>query len=325
MCLSLLSSDTLFLILMPTEQCQLRCVYCYEDFAAGRMSAAVRSALKAWMARRAADLKLLAIEWFGGEPLLAFDVVEEIQSFAQGLALRQPRLALRGSMTTNGVLLDPGRLRRLVDLGVTRYQITLDGPREIHDRLRLTAGGRPTFERIWGHLLKARDAQAEFEVLLRLQVSEANRACLPAFIHECGRTFGDDPRFRLSFRALNRLGGPRDGALPVLSATDRQRIPAELSHYAESIGCRVDRGPFAAPEPSPGCYAAAAYSFVVRSNGDLAKCTVALRHPQNRVGRLREDGTLELDQRKMRGWIRGVFSGDEQALRCPAAGYATGA
>ncbi len=321
-CFSLLSSRLLYLIIMPTERCQLRCVYCYEDFVAGRMRRHVRTGLKAWMDRRAPDLELLAIGWFGGEPLLAFDVIEEIQSYAWELGTSWPQLIVRGSMTTNGALLVPARLEHLAGLGVQEYQITLDGPREIHDRLRVTAGGQPTFQSIWENLCGAREVEGEFLIDLRLHVSRENLKSLPAFIDECYGAFGTDPRFRLAVRGLRRLGGPNDSTLPVLDDAAQDRALAGLSDYAESIGFRVDRGPFEGPNPSPGCYAVAGYSYVVRSNGDLAKCTVALRHPRNRVGRLREDGTVALDQAKMAGWTRGVFSGDEQALRCPAVGFA---
>ncbi len=318
----LLSPRKLFLIVMPTERCQLRCAYCYEDFAHGKMTPRVRAALLAWMARRAPELGLLAIEWFGGEPLLACDVVEKVQAFARGLGREDPALTVRGSMTTNAVRLDPERLDRLVGLGVRSYQITLDGPREIHDRVRVTAGGAPTFARIWDNLCRARELAVDFEIHLRLHVSRDNVELLPAFIDECHRTFGADPRFRLGLRALRRLGGPRDASLPVLGRDQLDRQLARLSDYAENAGFPADRGPFEGPDPSPGCYAAAGYSWVVRSNGDLAKCTVALAHPNNRVGRLRDGGRLELDQTRLAGWTRGVFSGDRQALECPAAGFA---
>jgi uncharacterized protein len=70
------------------------------------------------------------------------------------------------------------------------------------------------------------------------------------------------------------------------------------------------------------CYASRANSFLVRADGTLAKCTVALSHPQNRVGRLLEDGTVELDAEKMQGWMRGLWSEDGDELRCPMVGFA---
>ena len=68
------------------------------------------------------------------------------------------------------------------------------------------------------------------------------------------------------------------------------------------------------------CHAATANSFIVRSNGTLCKCTVALDAPANRVGRLLEDGRVEIDTPAMTRWTRGLFSGESQALGCPLRG-----
>jgi len=103
----------------------------------------------------------------------------------------------------------------------------------------------------------------------------------------------------------------QDGA-EVEQAVDDLRNQAResgLSTFAPGESCNV-------------CYAARGNSFVVRANGDLAKCTVALSSPENRVGRLSEVGRLELDSVKMGGWLRGLFSGDAKQLRCPRNGYA---
>jgi uncharacterized protein len=75
-------------------------------------------------------------------------------------------------------------------------------------------------------------------------------------------------------------------------------------------------------EPSiPVCYAANGSSFVVRSDGRINKCTVALDEECNQVGRLAEDGTLNLDVGRMCGWIRGAVDADAKALLCPLKGW----
>ena len=70
------------------------------------------------------------------------------------------------------------------------------------------------------------------------------------------------------------------------------------------------------------CYAARADSFVVRANGRLNKCTLALEHPANQVGRLHEDGSVEVSGESMLPWMRGVFTGNSTELECPMVGLA---
>jgi uncharacterized protein len=71
------------------------------------------------------------------------------------------------------------------------------------------------------------------------------------------------------------------------------------------------------------CYAAHANSFLVRADGRLNKCTVALDLPANQVGRIHEDGTLELDRDRMLGWSLGLKTGDAGTLACPLRGVYT--
>ena len=116
--LSGLSNRRLHLILMPTERCDFRCVYCYEDFVAGRMPRAVIDGVIALIERRAPTLDRLELEWFGGEPLLALDVIEEVSRRVLAQQEHRPQLVCSGAATTNGYRLDLETAARLVALPV---------------------------------------------------------------------------------------------------------------------------------------------------------------------------------------------------------------
>jgi uncharacterized protein len=121
------------LILNPTEQCNLRCVYCYETFSSGRMSEAIIDGVLNLVERRCSlGLEWLEIEFFGGEPFAAWAVVQRL---ARGIQekCKKHRVALVGSATTNATQLNPDRLAFLVENRFTAFQITLDGPKRIHD------------------------------------------------------------------------------------------------------------------------------------------------------------------------------------------------
>jgi uncharacterized protein len=298
---------SLQLILMPTEQCNFRCTYCFEDFALGRMKPDVVAGIKRLLERRAPELDRLAIAWFGGEPLLAADVVEEVQQWVRHLARRYAPLRLRGSMTTNGYLLRPTLFSRLVELGVRHYQIAFDGLRETHDRKRVRIGGQGSFDRIWSNLEAARESAGSYEITVRLQIDRESLGSVGAFTRLFERSFGDDSRFRLAKAPLVDCQRSGDGSF---------LRDAELASVLEESRAALDRpGPYV-------CYAARPDSLLVRSNGELGKCTVALSSPENRVGRINPDGTVEMDPAKMQLWMRGLWSRDERELACPKAGYA---
>ncbi|GBQ07096.1 hypothetical protein AA15669_1225 [Saccharibacter floricola DSM 15669] len=91
-----LDPSYLGLTLFPTEKCNFRFTYCYEDYTQGRMSEETVEGVKNLLTMRAPDLSLLNLSWFGGESLLTKDILIDVLSYAQrsmGSALyRQRRL-----------------------------------------------------------------------------------------------------------------------------------------------------------------------------------------------------------------------------------------
>lgn len=319
---ALLSNRLLHLVLLPTEQCNFRCVYCYEDFLAGQMPRAVVESIKALMARRINRIDLLSLDWFGGEPLLAWPIIQEIQGFAGELVRDHPTVRLLGSMITNGSLLTRRRFERLLELGVRSFQISLDGTRETHDAMRRRLGGGGSFTTIWRNLLAIRRSPETFSVMLRLHVTRDNLPALDRLLVLLARELAGDRRFPVMFKAIRRFGGPNDAELPILPAEQEDEVLGRLVARAIELGLNEEQDIFAKPGILPGCYAAALGSYVIRSNGELAKCTVALDHPNNRIGTLQPDGTVAIDSPKMVGWLRGALNGDADSMKCPMKGWA---
>jgi uncharacterized protein len=101
-------SNHLNLIILPTEACNFRCTYCYETFENRKMPRPVVTGIKSLIDRRGTDLDELEISWFGGEPLLALDVITEISKHALHVA-KTEGFTFRSGMTTNGYFLDQDR------------------------------------------------------------------------------------------------------------------------------------------------------------------------------------------------------------------------
>jgi uncharacterized protein len=314
---SLVSDRSLHLILMPTEKCNFRCTYCYEDFADGRMPDAVITGVKAMLDRRAPELDDLYLNWFGGEPLVAKDIILHISAHASSLARACPTLRYRAGATTNAYLLDRSTLSALAAVGVLDYQISLDGPREIHDRSRVRADGTGTYDRIWTNLLHIRDSTEPVSIVLRVHFDAATVAHMDPLLEDIRREFLNDQRFSVFFKPIERLGGPNDGALLKLP-------PAEEHAAIERLNQRLYRDSFIRPpeEKAYVCYASRPNSLVIRAKGGVGKCTVALYDSRNRIGTLRPDGTLALNTERLKPWLRGLVTLDPQILECPLQGLA---
>ncbi len=301
------SAKHLNLIILPTEKCNFRCVYCYEDFLKGKMPLEVVDSVKSFISSQVNEIGSLRIEFFGGEPLLAYDVIVEILQTAQRLTSAH-RIGYGAAITTNGYLLDPKKFTNLVSYGLKKYQITFDGEADYHDGVRAIMGKTPTFERIFRNLILMASTGLEFEVTVRVHVHEGNVDSVRRLVDLISDNLGGDRRYSLFIRSISRLGGPNDEMVKV---ADRDRVN-ELKRYTLQKGIAV------AELPSDYvCYAADPSSIIIRSDGSISKCTVAFKWDRNHIGRLERGGKLNIDYSKFLFWTRGQLSRDRGELACP--------
>lgn len=311
--LASINPNSLELILLPTEKCNFRCKYCYEDFAMGRMSPVVVAGIKALIHERSADLRRLHISWFGGEPLLAKDIVLDVSHFAQHCSFERG-IEYQSSMTTNGFLLTAATHTEMLAAGITQFQISLDGDEKHHDISRPLANGRGTYKTIMQNLSDILASDATFQVTLRLHITNENAEEIFAFYRTIKNGVLADPRVRLFTKVVANLGGPNleKSILPDGDAGRRVRQEILTDYNLNLNKIEAREGDIKV------CYAARPNSFVIRSNGDVGKCTVAFHSAHNAVGHIAETGSLGLNKAKLAKWMQGFRDFDKAALHCPA-------
>lgn len=345
----LLDPQQLQLIILPTEECNFRCTYCYEDFAIGRMSRATIDAVKKLIALRITKLHRLSISWFGGEPLIAKDIVTEITAFAQEAAARA-KVRFDSDMTTNAYGLGHAAFLSLLNLGVRAYQVSLDGDEGEHDKTRKLRSGKGSFQRIWANLCQIRETAGDYTILLRIHVHADNWQSVQVLLTRINEEFGTDQRFNLVLKEVGNWGGDSvrqmtlikntSGPMGVLRAhldslgwysarlpintepVDADQSPDGSQADAPSVrAAALTLNPV--PQYSGACYAALPNSFVIRADGNLSKCTVAFSDPRNMVGKINNDGSLTIDNSKMQNFMRGFKSLDATQLHCPIKNMST--
>jgi uncharacterized protein len=265
--------------------------------------------LRALISNRIDKLDQLYLSWFGGEPLAAADIVLDLSSHAARLAAKHPKLSYRAGITTNGYLLNQTLIDQMAAARIVDFQITLDGPKEIHNQRRLRADGSGTFDKIWNNLLLLKASLHPFKILIRAHFDRDTVECLDPLIQDLKREFIIDRRFEVCFKRLLPMGGPNDDRLNVFSESEANEKRQALM--------RKLHGDQVQPEEPFICYAAKPNALVIRADGTLAKCTVALNDPRNRVGVLNRDGTVNVDMSRYRPWLSGFETLDLDALACP--------
>jgi len=141
------------LVMNLTNQCNLSCAYCYEfgeDKVAtpeGKpkfMDVETARASVDFLLEQAAGRKSLHITFFGGETLMNFPLLQQVVAYATERGREQGR-HIDFSLTTNATLLTPAIIEFLSEnrIGVT---VSMDGPPELHDKLRVFANGRGSYD-----------------------------------------------------------------------------------------------------------------------------------------------------------------------------------
>jgi uncharacterized protein len=131
--------------LFLTADCNLRCDYCFVKKEEGNiMSWDVAKKAVDFLFRESRDVEDITIIFFGGEPLIAWDLIEKIVLYAEKHA---PKLGKRTrySITTNGVLLSEKILRFSKKHNI-KHLLSLDGDRESHNTHRKFPNGEGTFD-----------------------------------------------------------------------------------------------------------------------------------------------------------------------------------
>ncbi len=279
-------SNQLGLTIMPTEGCNFRCPYCYEDHENAQMTPEMVSAIKGFLEDQIPTVQEVNLSWFGGEPTLCPKVVLEISSFAQSFAKKLQGVKFSSSMTTNGYLLSKDIFLQYYASGIRNYQITLDGFK--HDETRYLANKQGTLKTILSNLKEIKELNSEYEykIILRRNIlaSDDDLSWYDYLVQQ----FDKDSRFSILIRTVDNWGGEEVKELSIVENKDRDRILKVHVDYAKSVGlvCENDIVDDGVSFGGQFCYAAYPKNFVFRANGEIQKCTIALKNGKNTVGRI---------------------------------------
>jgi len=148
-------ASELHVTLLTTLQCNFACDYCFQgdhgDYneRAERMSMETAARVGDWIERELDRIRpeRLVLTFFGGEPLLNLPVMYYLaERLFDATLARSVRPVI--NIITNGLLLTEDVVDRMRPFGLNGVKITLDGDRDVHDRMRPLRGGQGTFDRI---------------------------------------------------------------------------------------------------------------------------------------------------------------------------------
>ena len=156
------------LCLHVAHTCNLNCSYC---FASQGKYQGERAVMSYEVGKRALDFLVdnsgsrhnLEVDFFGGEPLMNFDVVKKLVAYARSIE-KEKNKNFRFTLTTNGVLIDDDVID-FANKEMSNVVLSLDGRKEIHDKYRVDYKGNGSWDKIvpkFQKLVKARDGKGYY-------------------------------------------------------------------------------------------------------------------------------------------------------------------
>ena len=145
--------------------CNLNCSYCFASQGKyhgdrAMMSFEVGKRALDFLVENSGSRRNLEVDFFGGEPLMNFDVVKQMVEYARSIEKKHNK-NFRFTLTTNGMLIDDDVID-FANREMSNVVLSLDGRREVHDRYRVDYTGKGSWETIvpkFQKLVKAREGK----------------------------------------------------------------------------------------------------------------------------------------------------------------------
>lgn len=282
--------STLLLTISPTVACNLACGYCFESEHPVRYfdDDDERHVLRLVKERLRHGAQHVEVTWFGGEPLLARGTIESLsRRMIQACSFAGATYA--ASAVTNGTLIDDTVAAMLARSRVSRVQITVDGPPDVHDQLRPAASGGGSFTKT---MAGVEAAARHLEVDLRVNVDRRNARVVPRLLEmlaERGLSSVNLGFVRTEPPAVfTRTGDATTVDRVHLTVPDFAALEVEWLQRAVELGFEAE-AELDPSDPTP-CAAVKENHYAIEPGGRVARCWADVTDAEGMVGSIGQLG-----------------------------------
>ena len=272
------------LIILPTLNCNYKCWYCIQDHIPSRMSLETIESVKAHINYmvNVEQITSLQIEWFGGEPFMYFNqIINPVCEYAKHIC-KEHSIPYIASATTNGYFLFPEKICDIKRLGFKRFQITLDGPKQEHDKVKFQHNCASTFVHVLENIENILNNLDDIQILLRINYTESNLSY--QIVDDVNDLISPANRCRIQIN-------PKKVWQETVSK-DRYNNVSTLLNLFESSGYKVNR--LDVVWDFVPCYANRKYYNAINYNGDVLKCTACNDlYDKQSHGIINDDGSIK--------------------------------
>ena len=210
--------EQLRVTVLTTLQCNFACDYCIQgdhgdhNLHTNKMSLETAAQVAGWIGDRLDDVRppRLVLTFFGGEPLFNLPVVYFLSERCHEMAEARG-VTLLINIITNGLLLTPDVVDRLLPYGLSGVKVTLDGDKDTHNRMRPLRGRQGTFDRI---VENVRQIAGKVSVAIGGNFDETSVDSYPALLDFLREQEFADKLSRVSFKPIIKTTPATPAASP---------------------------------------------------------------------------------------------------------------
>ena len=293
------NAQAIGLTIAPTLDCNFKCVYCYETRRRGNMSEGTQHSIINYVKRYNGRFNDVEVTWYGGEPLLCMPIISNLSKELINIC-KERAAVYHAFIITNGFLITQKVVDEFKRCKITGAQVTIDGPREVHESRRVNRSGSGSFDSIVSNvnlLLKN-----GVDVIVRINVDKSNEKDVGTLIEYLSKelvskkvkiTFGQVSAYTESCKGIeSSCFGNEEFACKML---DFYRL-LEKCGFGES-------NKFPYPNVKL-CYCCAEHvsSFVIDPEGNLYKCWNDVGNGNLAVGNI-NDQSFDFANYKCGRWL----------------------
>ncbi len=180
------SNDIKALCLHVAHTCNLNCSYCFASqgkYHGDRalMSFEVGKQALDFLVAHSGKRRNLEVDFFGGEPLMNWDVVKQLVAYARSIE-KEAGKNFRFTLTTNGVLVDD-EVIEFANKEMHNVVMSIDGRKEVHDRFRVNYAGQGSYDTIIPKFQKFAKARGERDYYVRGTYTHHNTDFMKDILH----------------------------------------------------------------------------------------------------------------------------------------------
>jgi len=300
------------LTIVTSLGCNFDCPYCFEAKHPSILGPGVESAVLGVLDDQLPRIKSFHVSWFGGEPLVG---KQPLLALSDAFIDRCDRngVGYSAMITTNGYLLDERTCAELRDRRVSWAQVCLDGPPEIHDKMRPLAGGKSSF---WGIVNNLRHALDYFGISVRVNVDAENikhAEQLMQILAQQGLA-GKLSLYPGQIVGVDDGSGSPSSSYGVQCLTNPDFARAERDFLRLAAGYGFSGATLPRPTGAP-CTAVRANELVVGSEGELYKCWDSVGANLEVIGHIRD---YKNPNGRMQKWLKYDPFADPECRQCIA-------